>query len=293
MKHRAGSVLRLATPLKVLAQRFAFLVLVAATFGLMMLGKADVVLVERLRTTVTDSVAPVLDALSRPAATVTHVIDNVRELVQLRSENARLHDENERLLRWQTVARQLESENEKLRRLLNFAPEGAVSFVSGRVIADSGGAFVRSVLLNAGAREGVRKGEAVMTGEGLAGRVTGVGERVSRVLLITDLNSRIPVMVGSGRDRGVLAGDNSDLPELLYLPDDTDIAPGARVVTSGHGGVFPPGLPVGLVTSVGDGGVRVQPYVEWERLEYVRVVDYGLDGVLTRTQGRAAFGGRP
>lgn len=280
MRQRTGSVLRFATPLKALVQRFAFLALVGITFGLMLLGKADVVLVERIRTATTDAVAPILDVFSRPAATVAEVADRARELAALRRENARLRRENEHLVQWQQVARRLEAENEALRGLLNAAPRAAVTFVSARVIADSGGAFARSLLLNAGARDGVRKGQAVVTGDGLVGRIASVGDRSARVLLITDLNSRIPVLVHSTRERAVLAGDNSDRPALQRLRHDARVWPGERIVTSGHGGAFPPGLPVGTVAAVTESEIRVQPFVEWDRLEYVRVVDFGLHGIL-------------
>jgi rod shape-determining protein MreC len=119
-----------------------------------------------------------------------------------------------------------------------------------------------------------------MTGEGLVGRVTEVGERSARVLLITDINSYVPVVLESSRDRAALAGDNSERPRLLFLPNNAKPQVGERVTTSGHGGVFPAGLPVGVIVSTGDGGVRVQPFVDLDRLENVRLVEYGLGGTL-------------
>jgi len=114
----------------------------------------------------------------------------------------------------------------------------------------------------------------------LIGRIAEVGEVSSRALLITDLNSRIPVLVEQTRDRAILAGDNSDQPRLLYLPPNLALATGARIVTSGDGGAFPPGLPIGTVAATGDGGVRVRPFANWSRVEYVRIIDYGLKGIL-------------
>jgi len=280
VKQRKGSVLRLATPIKVLVQRFAFLALIAATFALMMLGKADVVLLERVRAVAADAITPILDALSRPAATISEIMDRVHQIAAVDAENAQLRAENERLLNWQHVARQLSAENTQLKSLLNFSPAAAQSFVTGRVIADAGGAFVRSVLVNAGEREGVKKGNVVVTGDGLVGRVVTVGDRSSRILLITDLNSRIPVEIESSREQAVLAGDNTDLPEIVHLADHVTVAVGDRVITSGSAGVFPPGLPVGIVTSVSGSDIRVQPFIEWSRLEYVRVVDFGTNGIL-------------
>jgi rod shape-determining protein MreC len=235
--------------------------------------------------------APVLDALSRPAVTVSHVIAEARELARLREENNILRAENERLLKWQNAARTLLAENRELRGLLGFTPDPNASSFTARVIGDSGGAFVRSVLVNAGSRDGVVKGNAALSGNGLLGRVAEVGQRSARILLINDLNSRIPVVVERSRERAILAGDNSVTPRLMYLPSLTKIQVGDRIVTSGHGGVFPVGLPVGVVTSIKEEGVRVMPYADATNIEYVRLMDFGLDGILNDTMGAGADAG--
>lgn len=293
MKKPAGSVSHVATPIRAWAQRFAFLLLVVSAFGLMLLGKADTVLVERARTAVTDAVAPLLDLASRPLATVNDVVREARALADLRAENTMLRRENERLSHWQTVARRLEAENAALRRMAHMVPEPALRFVTARVIGDPGGAFARSVLVNAGTREGVAKGQAALTSAGLAGRVAEVGVRSARVLLLTDINSRIPVLVGPGRDRAILAGDNSGQPRLLYLGPDIDVDPGARVVTSGHGGLFPPGLPIGVVSQAGESGLRVQPLVDWAHMEFLRLADYELPGTLLSAERSSQAGAAP
>ncbi|MGQ0665026.1 MAG: rod shape-determining protein MreC [Pseudomonadota bacterium] len=276
----SGPVLRLALPLKALAQRFTVLGLVAAAVGLLVLGKAEVGLVERFRMSVSDALVPLLDGLSRPLAAASEVAGHAARFLELHAENARLREDNERLLHWQLVARKLEAENRSLREVLRFGPDPHLSYVSARVVADAGGSFVRSVLVVAGAKDGVAKGQAAMTGDGLVGRVGEVGSRSARVLLLTDLNSQVPVVLESTRERAVLAGDNSDRPKLVFLTASARPQIGERVVTSGHGGVFPSGLPVGVVTSTGEGGVRVQPFVEFQRLEHVRLIDYGLGGTL-------------
>lgn len=288
MAKRPGTVIRLATPLKAWAQRFVFVLVAGAAFGVMLLGKADVALVERVRSAVQDAVAPLLGALSRPVATINGIIDYASEMASLRAENEALRAENARLQQWQIQARELMDENGRLRDLLNFAPDPSARFVSARVIGDQGGAFVRSLLLSAGSDEGVRKGQAVMTGDGLVGRVAEVGGRSSRVLLLTDINSRIPVLVGPQRNRAVLVGDNSAEPDLEYLGTDARPAAGDYVITSGSGGVLPAGLPVGVVSRVSGGVVSVAPFVDWDHLEAVRIVDFGLPGLIVEgVQGEA------
>lgn len=285
MARRPGSFTRVAQPVRSFWSRFAFALLLAGAFALMLLGKADILLVDRFRAGVADLLAPVLEVLSEPAASVADAAAAIRRLRDLRAENERLRIDNERLDRWQHVARRLEAENKALRALTNFVPEPNTAFITARVIADAGGAFVRSAMINAGQDQGVRRGLAAVTGDGLVGSIVEVGLRHARILLITDLNSQIPVVVERTRDPAVLAGDNTRLPRLVYLPQNAQLQVGDRVVTSGHGGVFPPGLPIGMVTSVEEGAVKVTPYVDWNRLEYVRILDYGLDGVVKPSGG--------
>jgi len=281
VKQRQGGVAQATQPIKSLIQRFAYVGMVMAAIAILMFGKADTLLIEKARIYVTDAVAPVLNLLSRPAATVSNWVKQGNELLALREENARLREANARLLQWQIVARKLEAENTELRHLSEFQPQGTQSYISARVIADAGGTFAHSLVLSAGRKAGVRKGQAVIAGEGLVGRVHGVGPNSSRVLLITDLNSRIPVMIEDTRVRAILAGNNSTRASLIHLPPGATASPGDRVITSGHGGAFPWGLPVGVVAAVSDDRIEVQPFVDRERLEYVRAVDFGLKGIVT------------
>ncbi len=278
-----------------MAQRAVVPFLVLLSMMFIVLGKADVLLFDRLRVVIADAAAPLLEALAQPVATMASGVRHVEGVFDLYRENERLREENARLLQWQDVARRLETENAGLRDLTKFVPEGAPRFISAQIIADSGGAFARSVLVSAGGREGVTRGQAAVTGEGLVGRVAEVGGRAARILLLTDLNSHIPVMLDSSRERAVMAGDNSDQPRLLYLPINVTAKPGERIVTDGSGGIFPPGVPVGVVASVDSGIVRVEPYADLSRMEYVRIVDFGLGGVLPQNAmplPRAARGAR-
>ncbi len=279
MRQTTGQITRLGT-LKTLLQRFAFLSLIALTFALMLIGKADTVLVERARIAITDAVVPILRVLSEPANAIAETIANVRELAAIREQNSSLRDANERLLQWQSIAQRLEAENRSLKALLALVPEPNATFVSARVVGDTGGTFAQSVLITAGSGDGVGKGDVVMTGEGLVGRVLQAGMHSARVLLITDINSRIPVVVGEAGNRAIMVGDNGLRPRLLYVGAKTVVVPGDKITTSGDAEAFPPGLQIGRVARVQDGVVEVEPYMSRDKLQHVRVVNYGLSGIL-------------
>jgi len=275
------SIGQVASSLRSAAQRFAFVLLVVGAFGIMVIGKADTVIVERIRSTIGDIVTPVLNVLSRPVQTVNDLMADAQDIANLRSELARLREENARLLAWQNVAQRLEAENKALRSFMNYQTGPQATFITARVVGDAGSAFVRSMLLSSGARDGVKSGQAVMTADGLAGRITEVGDGSARVLLITDINSRIPVLIERTRDRAMLTGDNSRQPLLNFLPPGVQAQIGDRIVTSGHGGTYPAGLPVGVVSGISDSGtIRIEPLVDWSRMEFVRVVDFGISGIL-------------
>jgi rod shape-determining protein MreC len=264
--------MRVAVPVKALAHRFGLFLLLLSAMALMIVSRVDPDTAVDLRNGVVDTTEPILDALSRPVESSNRIVAEIDSMLTLREENAELRLAIDRLKRWELVARRMEAENAALRGLLNLRIESKPSFVTARVIGDSGNAYVRTLLANVGAVDGIVQGQAAITGEGMAGRVVEVGRRASRVLLVTDLNSRIPVVIESTRQRAVLTGDNTDTARLAFLPRDAQVTVGARVITSGHGGVLMPGLPVGVVSSITDGVVRVQPLADLGRIEYVRLV---------------------
>ncbi|MGE5271664.1 MAG: rod shape-determining protein MreC [Thiohalocapsa sp.] len=267
------------------------LILVAA--AIIVLGKADQAAFESLRRTLADDVAPALDVLSRPIGAAAGLVARVRGVVMMYQDNLRLERENERLLQWQQVALKLSADNRELRGLLKVVPDNAVSYVTARIIGNSGGGYVRTIMINAGTDQGVARGQAAVTGLGLVGRLTEVGTRAGRILLITDLNSRIPVILERWHTPAMLAGDNSERPLLLYVNPADAIKVGDRVVTSGEGGIFPPGVPVGVVAALDPAGPRVEPYVDPSQLESVLIVDYGLSGALPQPVPVASHAHRP
>ena len=175
----------------------------------------------------------------------------------------------------QNKVRTLEVENQLLSRLLNYVPPAEASFMSAQIVAESGDNFTHLLLVYIG-DEAVRKGQVVMGDESVIGRIDTVSAPYAKVILITDINSKIPVVVERTRVRGILSGNNTALPELIFTRSVADIREGDIIVTSGVGGMFPSGLPIGFVSAINGNKVEVEPMADIERIEYVRVVDYGL-----------------
>lgn len=271
-----------ASPLKLWFHRFSFVLLVTTAFAFVLIGRADVAAVSKLRMWLADLIAPVAVAVSQPVDATRQAVSDVEAYIALRSTVERLQRENDELRLWHSTARNLQAENLALREMLKMTPDPRASFVSARVVADSSSGYVRGVIALAGEAQSVTKGQIAMNGVGVVGRVQEVGKNVSRILLLTDINSRVPAIVERTRDQAILAGNNTDLPQLRYLARDADIKVGDRIATSGAGGAFPSGLPIGEVISIENGRIEVQPLADLARLEVVRIVNYRLTGILKR-----------
>ena len=290
-------MIRLSIPFRQALAKLTLPVLIAAAFGLMLLGKADALLAERARMALADALAPLFGVVAEPLATVQTVADEAEALLSLRADNARLKQENENLRRWHAVALALDAENATLKANLRWVPDPAPSYVTARVVADAGGVYARAVLLSVGPNHGVTKGQIALDDRGLVGRVTEVGSRSARVLLMTDINSRIPVILENSRARAILTGTNGARPRLMYWPEGVMPAEGERVVTSAEANAFPAGLPVGTVHYSASNVPEVDPAGRLDRLEVVRIFNYGLRGLVApespaRPAERAATGRR-
>jgi rod shape-determining protein MreC len=255
-------------------------VLIAASFGLMLLGKADALLAEHARMALADALAPVYAALAPPLGAARNALLDATAFWDVGTENTRLRAENEQLRRWQSIALALDAENRRLKANLRWIPDDPPSFVTARVVADAGGLYARAVLLSVGPHHAVRRGEIALDERGLVGRVTEVGARTARVLLLTDLNSRIPVILQNSRAHAILTGTNGPRPRLIYWAEGSAPQEAERVVTSSEAGAFPADLPVGTVHYNASNVPEVVPAAMLDRLEIVRVFDYGLSGLV-------------
>ncbi len=265
---------RVEMPIRARSQRVSLLIMIAVSCALLLLGRAEAYVFDQARDKVSEATAPVLEILSTPIAIVRDWIEGVQGFFDVYAENQRLKDENARLLEWKATALRMEQTASRYQALLDVQLEPTIGYVTGRVIADSGGPFVHTYIVNAGRKHGVQVGQGVIDTEGLIGRIVGVGNSASRVLIVNDLNSRVPVLIEPGHYRAIMVGDNSSTPRLEFLPDEVDIEQGDRVITSGHGGLLPPGLPVGEVVIEKEGTYFVKPYGDQARVDFVRILSY-------------------
>ena len=246
--------------------------LVVMLLGLFLLWRIDSPRVERLRMEITDRVIPNFAAITAPMTSAVNVLRSARSYTRIYQQNQELRRELQQMKAWKEAALQREQENARLLDLNNVRLDPKFTKITGVVLADSGSPFRQTVLLNVGRRDGIVDGWAAIDGIGLVGRIAGVGERTSRVILLTDTASRIAVSIESNGQRAMIVGDNTSRPPLEFLEAPETVRPGDRVVTSGDGGVFPSGLLVGQVTQNLSGRLRVRLAADMQRLEFLRVV---------------------
>ena len=270
-----------------------FLVLAA---GLMIMSRLGHPAVQDARLRLLEFAAPHLGTVRVFMEPLRWVGNRVEAFFLHSGELSELRRENQKLKSWQWRARELERKLEELSAVSRIVQDRRSNFVTVRVIAQSPGALVQSALINAGAKTQLKSGYPVLSGEGLVGRVVEVGATAARVLLLTDPSSRVAVFVGKRSVRAVLSGDNRALPRLSYVVDKASISDGDVVSTSGLGGFFPRGLPIGTVVATSQ-GPRVRLNANIDKLEYLSVLFHDMPtldlvtGAVPVPPGHTARGG--
>ncbi|MBI1198410.1 MAG: rod shape-determining protein MreC [Phenylobacterium sp.] len=223
--------------------------------------------------TLSDKVmAPVGEALSTPGRLTGEGVQGVRGYFFAVSENRRLRAELKTMQQWRDQAIQLRDANDRYRAILGLKTDPPVEAATARIVTDSRGPFANSRLADAGSEKGIKVGNPVMSENGLVGRVIGVTSGVSRVLLLTDVASRTPVMIDRSNARAILTGDGGPNPKLEYLRGQNPVKDGDLVLTSGDGGLFPRGLPVGVAVKGLDGRWRVVLASDKAPVDFVRIL---------------------
>ena len=200
--------------------------------------------------------APVGGTLSAPVRWTHSGLDAVRGYFFAVSENRKLKAELAAAQTWRDRMEALQVENDRYRALLGVRTDPPLPHVFARTVLDARGPFANTRLADVGSAQGVVEGNPVLSERGVVGRIVGVSQDVSRIMLLTDVESRTPILVVRTNGRAILSGDGGPGPKLDYIRG-APLKEGDRVMTSGDGGVYPRGLPVGTVVKGFDGGWRV------------------------------------
>lgn len=270
LKRRGGGE---TGPWSFLSHNLSFAALILLAVLLLLAGRSQGSWTDAARSFLQDLVSPFFTAVAGPSNAASRWAEGLGAAFDVYGENQRLREENRQLLAFKNEAIELRQKVVRYEALLNTGPQPGSAFVTGRVIADSGGAFQNSLIVGAGRAMGVAKGQAAMTEQGLVGHIVNAGVQTSRILLLTDVSSRIPVRLERANVKAILTGDGSAQPYLDFLPRGSVLVAGDRVVTASDGGVFPPGLPVGTVAE-GGGIPRVAPFTDERRADFVRIIRY-------------------
>lgn len=254
------------------SSRLFHLAIIILGFILIFIGKADLLAVRSAQTGVSGVFAPLFDIVAAPVRAVETMFEGMRTVASLREESVRLRVENERLKRWQRRAEILESENRQLRTVLGAVVPPDREAVTARAIAAPGSSFAHAMLIEHDKDERIHRGDPVVTADGLVGFVVETSKQHSWILLLSDVNSRIPIVLSSSSWPGLAIGQNSGLLSLSFLPLEAQPKENELVLTSGHGEILPPGLPVGrVVTGVGR-EFSIRPVVDLRKVSFVSIL---------------------
>ena len=226
--------MRVSDKARVRQRRVVHGVLILISFSLMFLGKADLAALRNLRMGSNDFLAPIVDVVSAPIRGIETMIEGVRTVASLRAENVRLQGENDLLKRWRRRAEILESENRQLRSVTGAATVANRTPITARAVTAPGGGFAHTVLISIGSEKGIERGNPAVTADGLVGIVIDVGRAYARVLLISDINARVPVILASSSWPGLSVGQNGQFLDLQFLPDVSTNSPIFGLASSGR-----------------------------------------------------------
>jgi len=262
-----------------IGQRSLYFGLIIITFLIMFIGKADLAIIKKINIIIADLSSPIISSISNQTKIVGNSFNYLSNTASLKEENKNLYLENMKLKKYEILSNMYESENLLLKNQLNLVPQKIPNFITARAISAPGNIFAHSLLINSGRSAGIEKGNAVLFNGMFIGQIVSVGNNSSRVLLISDVNSMIPVVVSNNRIPSILIGENLILPSLKFLPNNVKLNQGSIVQTSGHGGLLPAGLPIGTVVKHSSEKNYVKPLIDLNLIDYLQVLLWRADGV--------------
>ena len=242
-----GIVIRSAFLKRGTQQRFSLFALTILSIVLIFLETLEFKPLNNIRSFVKDIVYRGALIATYPLKSFSSFYQFMENHINLYSNYKELITENEELKNNISKSDFLELENSQLRKLIEEQTESPSNFVSARIMLDKQSPYLNSFVINMGGNKNIKNGMAVLDGKNFVGRIVDVNFFSSRVLLVSDLNSKIPVIIEPSGHHAILSGHGTNKPILEYLPENYTIQDGDKVYTSGKEGIFSPGIPIGEI----------------------------------------------
>ena len=252
-------------------QKFSLFVLILVSIFIFALDNAKLKYIETLRSLINDGVYRISTISSSPIKFSGATKDFFVKHIFVYKENEKLKYEIEELKNKNFESLYLRTENNKLQNVLQLEKESPYTTVNAKVIIDKDSPYLNSVVINKGRNSGIKLGMPVLSKGNLAGRIVEVNFISSRILLLNDLNSKIPVMISPKGSQAILSGVGKKKPSLQYLPENFEFSDKENLVfTSGKDGVLFPGIPVGKAT-LDDDKISVKLFSDPEQIIFVSI----------------------
>ena len=259
-------------------QKFSLFILIVVSLLILYVDTFDTKPLNVIRSIFKDGIYKVSTVISLPEKSFIHLSRGLTNHLTVHNKNKELNESISLLKERSYENTYLKFENTQLKKLLNQKVSSNYSYTTARVTIDKESPYLKSVILNVGSNQNIKKGMAVLDGKIFVGRIVEVNYLSSRVLLLTDLNSKIPVIIEPMGHQAILSGTNENEPTLEFLPANHELSSGNTVYTSGKGGIFLAGIPIGEVNLVGK-KIFVSLFSDLHQLAFVNV-DIGRESEL-------------
>ena len=265
-----GIAIRSAFLAKGSKQKFSLFALIVLSIIFLYVEKIETKPLNYFRAFIKDVIYRGALVVSAPSKSINSFTDFTKEHLYLYDDYSKLKKENNELKNKILEAHFLELENNQLRKLIEEQVSSNFNLTSARVMLDKQSPYLNSFIINIGSNKNIKNGMAALDGKNFIGRIVDVNFFSSRVLLVSDLNSKIPVMTEPSAHHAILSGHGESEPTLEYLPKNHNIQDGEKVYTSGKEGIFSPGIPIGEV-KIEDDVIKVLLFSDLSQITFINV----------------------
>ncbi len=270
--HESSIIQKIRLSQNVFRTRKVLILYMFLSLFLLAMGTLDFPVIVNMRGFLMDKLSLFLKGTSHPIGVFKEWKEETLDFFNAPTKLQDLRNENHSLKNKLIEAQSLIEENQHLKKLVNIKTPSIRPFLTTRVLSYPSHPYFQSIIIDAGKNSGVEIDQVALTDQGLVGRVIQVGSHTAQVVLINDINSRIPVTIGNKNISAILVGNNQGFPFLKYVSDGENVAIGDRILTSGRGGIFKTGIPVGLVTHITDKTINVTPFVKLDQIFFVSLL---------------------